>query len=107
MKLPKEIDIMGIIYEVEEVEVVNKMIPRNGEIDFQEQKIRLDKNLLDDRKMVTLLHEVIHGEMEALGFDELCDNENVVQSLAVALYHTFKHLTIQGWGGKEEEWLNG
>lgn len=94
MQLPKEIDILGLIYQVNEVDVVNKFIPRNGEIDFQNQIITIDKNLSDDKKCIVLLHEIIHGELEALGIDEICDNENVIQSLASTLYHTFKHLNI-------------
>ena len=94
VKLPKEVDILGLVYEVKEVDVVNKCIPRNGEIDFQKQLITIDKWLSDDKKYIVLLHEIIHGEMEALGIEGICDNENVVQSLASSLYHTFKHLNI-------------
>lgn len=94
MELPKSVDIMGLIYRVEEVDIVNKFIPRNGEIDFQNQVIRIDKGLTEDRKAVVLIHEVLHGELEALGLSEICDNENMVQSLAIALYHTIKHLII-------------
>ena len=43
MKLPTEVDIVGLIYQVQEVDVVNKTIPRNGEIDFQRQIITIDK----------------------------------------------------------------
>lgn len=94
MELPKSVDIMGLIYSIEEVDVVNKMIPRNGEINFQDQTIKIDKELTDDRKAIVLVHEVIHGELEALGIEDFYNNENVVQSLAIALYHTFKPLII-------------
>ena len=94
MKLPTEVDIVGLIYQVQEVDVVNKTIPRNGEIDFQRQIITIDKELSDDRKKIVLLHEIIHAEPEALGLESICDDENAVQSLAVALYHTFKHLNL-------------
>ena len=40
------------------------------------------------------MHEIIHAETEALGLESICDDENAVQSLAVALYHTFKHLNL-------------
>jgi hypothetical protein len=94
MELPKTVDIMGLIYRVEEVDIVNKFTPRNGEIDFQSQIIKIDKGLTEDRKAVVLIHEVLHGELEALGLSEISDNENMVQSLAIALYHTIKHLII-------------
>lgn len=94
MELPKSVDIMGLIYSVEEVDIVNKFFPRNGEIDFQSQIIKIDKGLTEDRKAVVLIHEVLHGELEALGLSEISDNENMVQSLAIALYHTIKHLII-------------
>lgn len=86
----KNIRILGLSYEIQEVEVVNKGVPRAGEIDFLGQVIKIDKSLSDDRKQITLLHEVIHGICEQLQFDEVGDNEQVVQGLAVALHQILK-----------------
>jgi hypothetical protein len=89
MNQNKQVNILGLTYSIEEVDVVNKMIPRQGEIDFVSQTIKIDKEMSEDRKNIVLLHEVIHGICEQLGFDEVGDNERVVQGLAVALYQVF------------------
>lgn len=80
------INILGLTYQVNEVAVVNKGNPRQGEINFMEQVIRIDSSMLADRKNIVLLHEIIHGICEQLGLDEIGDNEHTVQSLASALH---------------------
>jgi Zn-dependent peptidase ImmA (M78 family) len=86
----KKISILGLTYRVNEVEVVNKNIPRNGEINFIEQVIKIDKTLSEERKQITLLHEIIHGICEQLQFNEIGDNEQMVQGFALALHQILK-----------------
>ena len=86
----KQINILGLTYEIHEVDVVNKSIPRAGEINFVEQVIKIDQTLSKDRKNVTLLHEIIHGICEQLHLNEIGDNEQMVQGLAVALHQILK-----------------
>ena len=81
-----QINILGLTYRVEEVPVVNKQIPRQGEINFMEQVIRIDSSMSDERKHVVLLHEIIHGICEQLNLDDIGDNEHLVQSLALSLH---------------------
>ena len=84
------IDILGLRYQVNYVDCVNKEDPRKGEINFLTNEIRIDRTMPKDLQEQTLLHEVIHAIGDALGIDELVNNENTVQSLASALYCTFK-----------------
>jgi ssRNA-specific RNase YbeY (16S rRNA maturation enzyme) len=86
----KSIDVLGLSYEVLELPVVNKTTPRWGEIDFEAQIIRIDAALSDDRKGLTLLHELLHGVCEALGYDEISDDEQKIQGIASALYLSLK-----------------
>lgn len=80
----KTITITGIPYKIEEVEMI-KTSDKIGQIDYLEQVIRIEKTLTDEKKKQVLLHEIIHGILEELGFGELNDNENLVQSIAASL----------------------
>ena len=92
--MPDYIDILGLRYPISYVDCVNKTDPRKGEIDFLTNEIRIDRNMPRDLQEQTLLHEVIHAIGDALEIDELVQNENTVQSLASALYCTFKDRVI-------------
>ncbi len=89
-----EINIMGVIYTVEEVEVVRKEELCKGEIDFMSNKIRIDKNLPQSAKEQTLMHEILHAVFDLLGLYELNEDENKVQSIATALHHVFTSQVI-------------
>lgn len=84
------INILGIPYKVEEVECVNKHEPCQGEIDFEQCEIRIDKSLPTDLKNQVLMHELIHGILELLGYKAENEDEQKVQGLATAL-----HLLLQ------------
>lgn len=87
MKIPKQINILGLTYAVEEVEVVSKGELLLGQINYLEQTIRIDKSLSEDRKGQVFMHELLHGILEGLGMAELNENENALQSIAAAMYH--------------------
>lgn len=55
------------IYDVVEVECVNKFEPRKGEIDLYKRQIRIDREMTEHDKLETLIHEVIHGIDEFMG----------------------------------------
>ena len=86
----KTISILGIDYNIEYVEVVNKEEPRFGQVDFFESKIRIDKSLSEDMKKQTLLHEILHCICQGLGLYDIGENENAIQSMATALYDVSK-----------------
>ena len=86
----KTVNILGLTYEIIEVDVVNKSIPRSGEINFVEQVIKIDKTLKADRKQITLMHEIVHGIFEHLAFTDLIEDEQVVQGIAIALHQILK-----------------
>ncbi len=84
--IPTQINILGLTYSVNEVEVVNKYEPLKGQIDYIKDEILIDKTLNSDAKMQTFIHEVLHGILEGLGLYELNENETLVQSLSTALH---------------------
>lgn len=88
MKIPQKVKILGITYDVQEVEVVDKNESLWGKIDYQEQVIKIDSELKNERKAQVLLHEILHGVLSELGFYEINNNEEAVQGLSTALYCT-------------------
>ena len=90
----RELNILGVIYTVEEVDTVNKTDPRKGEINYLTNEIRIDKNMPLSLKNQVLMHEILHATFDLLGFDELAEDEKKVQSIATALHQIFTSQTI-------------
>lgn len=64
MALPSSIRISGITYDIVDVYGLldaEKAKKLNGCISYDQSKIEIESSLSDQIKMVTLLHEVIHG----------------------------------------------
>lgn len=90
----KEVNILGVVYQVSEVDVVNKEELRRGEINYMTNEIRIDRNLVQSAKEQTLMHEILHAVFDLLGLDELNADENKVQGIATALHHVFTSQAI-------------
>ena len=90
----KKINILGVTYTIEEVEVVNKSEPRRGEINFLTNEIKIDKNMPRSLKNQVLMHEILHATFDLLGFNDLAEDEEKVQSIATALHQILTTQTI-------------
>ena len=90
----ERINILGVVYKIEEVEVVNKCEPRRGEINYLTGEIKLDKNMPLTLKEQVLTHEILHAVFDLLGLDKLAEDEKKVQSIATALHQVFSTQTI-------------
>ncbi len=88
------INILGVMYTVEEVDPVNKTDPRRGEINFLTNEIKIDKNMPETLKGQVLMHEILHATFDLLGMDKLAEDEKKVQSIATALHQIFTAQTI-------------
>ena len=86
---PIMINILGIPYELCEVDVIDKNVHLVGQINYQEQKIQIEKGLGEDYRKQTIMHEVLHGIFEALGYDDINADEQKVQSISSALHQVF------------------
>ncbi len=86
----KKIKIMATEYEVEELEQINKYERLLGQINYEEQKIQLDKNISNDMKKETLIHEILHGILDKLGYTDLNEDEQKVHSIASTMYLVLK-----------------
>jgi hypothetical protein len=56
MKIPKSIKIGGIVYNVSIVTMGDDL----GQTDFRTSEIRISKDLNDNQKLASFIHEVIH-----------------------------------------------
>ena len=65
----KKLKILATEYKVEEVEQIDKYQRLLGQIEYTEQTIKIDKNISEDMKKETLIHEILHGILEKLGYD--------------------------------------
>lgn len=80
------INVLGVVYIVTEVDIINKNERLLGHIDHVNQEIQLERGLGEDVKSQTLIHEVLHAILHGLGYSELHGDEQLVQSLATALH---------------------
>ena len=56
MKIPKSVKIGGIVYKVDIVPMGDDL----GQTDFRTSEIRISKDLNDNQKLASFIHEVIH-----------------------------------------------
>ena len=90
----KKMKILATEYDVEEVEQIDKYTRLLGQIQYTEQKIKIDKNISEDMKQEVLIHEILHGILEKLGYTQLNDGEQKVQSIASTMYLVLKENKI-------------
>lgn len=88
------VNILGIPYEIIEVDTINKGVRTFGEIDYSNQIIKLEKGMGKQYREQTILHEVVHGIFEGLGYDALNADEEKVQGIASALYQVLSSQAI-------------
>jgi hypothetical protein len=88
MQIPSKVKILGITYDIEEVDVINREIFRLGEINYVSSKIKILSDLSVEKKEETLLHEIYHGIFNALEMDY--HDEVTIQKLAAVLHQIIK-----------------
>jgi len=93
MKIPKTIKIGWRTYKVEFVderrdETGNLL---DGQIDYSNRIIYIDKNLPnEDEKIVTFLHEIVHGIFNSKNHPEWDDNETLVEAVSEGIFQIMK-----------------
>lgn len=88
--IPSSVNILGLDFAVALVPVVDKMVAADGQIDFSAQTISIDESISEQKQEQVLMHEIVHGIFDQLGFSEQSEDEQLVQSLAVALHQTLR-----------------
>ena len=78
-----------VLYTKEPIIVDNKTC--YGRIDYDSATILIDDAVADYTKNVSLVHEIIHGILDARGFYEESADEDFVEQVARCLYSTLLH----------------
>lgn len=88
----KKVKICGIPFKIKEVSDIEKDNEGVvlGKIIHSKAKILIKKNLPKELKKSVLYHEVLHGILVQLGYNDLSDDETFVQGLSNALYQMFE-----------------
>lgn len=83
--------IQGIDYDLCVQDNLIRDFNAQAEINYVQKKIRVDSAIYaTDRGYIAIMHEIIHGVLEGLCFEDENNNEHLVQCLAVSLYQIFK-----------------
>ena len=98
-----KINVLGVDVSVKEVDVVCKEDPMRGMYDYLTATITIDRNMPTTMKNNVLAHELLHAIFDMLGYEELRDDEQKVQSIATAIYQVFgQNVFFTGAERKEE-----
>ena len=84
-----QISICGVPHEVIECSDSFDFDTHFGLIDYKACTIKINKDMSDAAKEEALFHEIIHGILVHLGYNQLSQDEQFVQALSNAIYQTF------------------
>lgn len=85
-----QVEILGVNYEIKEVDIIDENPNVLGQIVYQKQEIQIKKSLLKDMKNSTIIHEIVHGILFHSGKQELNEKEDLVESISSSIYQVLK-----------------
>lgn len=85
-----QVEILGVNYEIKELDIVDENPNVLGQIVYQKQEIQIKKPLLKDMKNSTIIHEIVHGILFHSGKQELNEKEDLVESISSSIYQVIK-----------------
>ena len=97
MTLPKQIKIGGLIIAVKEVDGLLSDYERFGEYSPRELQIRVENDVAQDRKELTLLHEIIEV---LIAQNEIEIEHSDLTTLANGLYQVLSDNSLT-WGNSK------
>lgn len=83
------VNICGIYHEVIEKEDNFDADCHFGQIDYKAAIIKINKDMPESLKKETICHEMIHGILVHIGYQEQALDEQFVQALGNAIYQGF------------------
>lgn len=85
-----KVNICGLPHEVVEIEDGFDMECHMGMIQYKDLIIKINKDMPDIAKEETLCHEIIHGILIHLGYQDMSNDEQFVQALGNAIFQSFE-----------------
>lgn len=83
------VNICGIPHTVIECEDKFNIDTHFGQIDYKACEIRINEDMTEDSKKETICHEMMHGILVHLGYNEYAQDEQFVQALGNAIFQGF------------------
>ena len=83
------VNICGIAHDVVECDDNFDVDRHMGMIDHKNAVIKINKDLKGLNRKETLCHEMVHGMLLHMGYDDLCNNEQFVQAMGNAICQGF------------------
>lgn len=83
------VNICGLKHEVIECEDKFNMDCHLGQIEYKDLMIKINKDMQEEAKKETICHEMIHGILVHIGYNDLSNDEQFVQALGNAIYQGF------------------
>lgn len=77
-----KVNICGIMHKVIECEDNFDIDTHFGQIDFRKAIIKINKDLDDQVKKESICHEILHGILVHLGYDDLSGDEKFVNAVS-------------------------
>ena len=84
-----KVNICGLQHEVVEVTDHFNMDCHMGMIEYKDLVIKINADMPREAKNETICHEMVHGILVHLGYNDLSDDEQFVQALGNAIYQGF------------------
>lgn len=84
-----KVNICGVPHKIVEVTDTFDIDCHFGQIDYKKCEIKINKDMTKENKKETLCHEMVHGIFVHLGFNDLANDETLVQALGNAIYQSF------------------
>lgn len=84
------VNICGVPHKVIECEDSFDADTHFGMIDYKQCKILINKDMSEESKKETLCHEMVHGMLVHLGYNDYSNDEQLVQALGNAIYQGFE-----------------
>ena len=83
------VNVCGILHNVIECEDIFNTDAHFGQIDYTDCRIKVNKDLAEDFKNEIICHEMLHGILVHLGYNDYSNDEQFVQALANAINQGF------------------
>ena len=90
-----KVNICGIAHEVIECEDNFNIDTHFGQIDFCKAIIKINKDLDVQVKKESICHEILHGILVHLGYDELSSDEKFVNAVSNGICQAFSIIDIE------------
>ena len=83
------VNICGVPHKVMECADSYNVNTHFAMIDYMKCEIRINPDMDKAIKLEALCHEMVHGILTHIGYDELAENEQFVQAMGNAIYQGF------------------